>query len=134
MRQPIVAEGSDEDVPPQEVPQETQEIPYPELPKGAEYLVSLLHSAGTATQTGMGLIPLSWQEIQAWVVCSGLEDSVTPWELGVVRRLSEAYSSEYAQAQAPRRPMPYQPVVEEIDREAVQAKIISIFAQFKKKK
>lgn len=126
---------TDEDVP-QTVPQEAQEIPYPELPKGAEYLVSLFYSAGTATQTGMGLVPLSWQEIESWVVCSGLEETVTPWELGVVKRLSEAYSSEYARASTPSRPQPYQPDVDvdTIDRDAVAAKVMNVLASFKRKK
>jgi hypothetical protein len=61
--------------------------------------VSFFHSAGIATQTGMGLIPLSWQEIQAFVRCNAHEGYITPWELGVVRRkMSEAYCAEYARA------------------------------------
>ena len=96
--------------------------------------MSLFHSAGTATQTGMGLVPLSWQEIESWVVCNGLEESVTPWELSVVRKMSEAYASEYAQASSPSRPMPYRGVVEEdIDRDAIAAKVKNVLAAFKRK-
>lgn len=117
------------------VPQETQEIPFPELPDGAEYLVSLFHSAGTATQTGMGLVPLSWQEIEAWVRCTGIEEMVTPWELETVRRMSEAYASEYSQAYDPKRKQPYQPVVDmnEVDLQAIDNKVRLGLSMFKKK-
>lgn len=135
MKTPVMPEDTDDEDAPLEAPQEAQEIPFPELPEGADYLVSLFHSAGIATQTGMGLVPLSWQEIESWVACCGLDESVTPWELGVVRKMSEAYASEYTQASAPRRPQPYSPEVDpdEIDRDAVMAKAISVLAAFKNK-
>lgn len=98
--------------------------------------MSLFHSAGSATQTGQGLVPLSWQEIEAWVKCQALTDVLTPWELGVVRIMSEAYASEYAQAYDPKRPMPYSPRVDlsEVDRVAVADKLKNILSQFKKRK
>jgi hypothetical protein len=127
------SEDTDDNNPPENVP-ETQEIPIPEIAEGAEYLVSFFHSAGAATRTGMGLTPLSWMEIEAWVRCNALEDVVTPWELQVIRRLSEAYVTEYALASDPKRKMPYQPVVEEVDREAVAQKVSSVLSGFKRRK
>ena len=84
----------------------------------------------------MGLIPLSWQEIEAFVRCSGLEDTVTPWELQVVKRLSEAYVAEYSKASDPKRKMPYKPDIktDEIDREAVMKQAISVLGMFKRNK
>jgi hypothetical protein len=83
----------------------------------------------------MGLVPLSWQEIEAFVRCSGLEDTVTPWELQVIKRLSEAYSAEYSRASDPKRKMPYRKEVkvEEIDRVAVFKQAVNALSMFKKK-
>jgi hypothetical protein len=131
MRQPVPV---DEENPDAAEPTEPQEIPYPEIPAGAEYLVALFHSAGVATQTGMGLIPLSWQEIEAFVKCT--QASVTPWELRVIRKMSEAYCAEYARASDRLRKAPYQAVIEiptEEVREAVAAKVMSVLATFKRK-
>lgn len=125
----IIIDSDDEEDNLNKVPQETAEIPFPEIPMGAEYLLSFFYSAGCSTQTGMGLVPLSWQEIEAWVRCNGLDDSVTPWELQVVRKLSEAYSAEYSRASDPKRRMPFKPEVkvEEIDHEAVANQVMNVF-------
>jgi hypothetical protein len=97
--------------------------------------VSLFYSAGTATQTGMGLVSLSWQEIAAWVQCAGYEDILTPWELSVIKRMSEAYAAEYSQASAPMRRKPYEPEVDldEVDRDEVVNKAKNILSGFKKR-
>lgn len=132
MRLPVPVDPDDPDAAEHTEP---QEIPYPELPEGAEYLVALFHSAGTATQTGMGLVPLSWQEIRAFVHCT--QATVTPWELGVIRKLSEAYCAEYARASDKLRQAPYSPVVtdtpDEEARAIVAAKVMTALAALKKK-
>jgi hypothetical protein len=133
MKQPVPV---DEDDPTAPLEIETQEIPYPELPPGAEYLVSFFHSAGIATQTGMGLIPLSWQEIQAFVRCNAHEGYITPWELSVIRKMSEAYCAEYARASDKLRKAPYTPEVDvsEVDRAAIADKVKNALAAFKREK
>jgi hypothetical protein len=72
--------------------QELQEIPMPPLTEGCEYLVALLHSAGTAMATGMGLTGLTWQELKAWVECT--DQVASPRDLQMIHTLSRAYANE----------------------------------------
>lgn len=97
--------------------------------------MALFHGAGGAMQTGMGLIPLTWQEIDAWARATSYNETLSPWELETIKRMSDAYASEYNRASDPKRPQPYKPVVYEIeiDRAAVAAQAESVLAQFKQK-
>lgn len=98
--------------------QELQEIPMPEIEDGSEYLVAFLHSAGTASATGMGLTGLSWQEIKAWVECTNMHGIVTPRDLSTIYTLSRAYVGEYTRASEKGAKPPYVPVIEvEVDPE-----------------
>jgi hypothetical protein len=113
--------------------QELSEIPFPALIEGSEYLVALLHSAGTATQTGMGLVPLQWVELRAWTETLGVQH--TAWELETIRRMSEAYASEFSQASDKKRPIPYKPVEEiVINRVAVASQVESVFSALREKR
>jgi hypothetical protein len=111
---------------------ERQEIPMPELSPGSEYLVAFLHSAGTATSTGMGLTGLSWQELEAWARCTDNTDIVTPRDLTIIHALSRTYASEYSKASKKGAKPPYVPVVEEenieVRREIVSQKADDLFA------
>jgi len=131
----VIIDSDDEEDNLNEASEDLSEIPFPEIPPGAEYLIGLFYGAGSAMPTGMGLVPLSWQEIEAWARCSGLEDSITPWELQVVRRLSEAYTSEYSKASDPKRRPPYskQVSVDEIDRDAIEKQTRNVLSMFKRK-
>lgn len=83
----------------------------------------------------MGLIGLSWEAIESWVKCQGLEDIVTPWELDVVRKMSRAYAGEFNLASDVRRPQPFIPIeVSQDNRDRVESKLKAIFANRKKKK
>lgn len=107
---------------------ERQEIPMPELIPGSEYLVAFLHSAGTATSTGMGLVGLSWQEIDAWRRCTGSVASTR--DLKTVYTLSKVYANEYAVAGKKGAKPPYVPPVEDIEevRELVSDTMDDLFA------
>lgn len=98
----------------------------------AHYLVPLLFEAGTVEQNGMGISPLSWQEIDSWLSTTGL--NVTTWELLTLKQMSEAYAAEFSQANKPDRPAPYSHIVapDEIDREAVAKKIKGVFSALKR--
>lgn len=106
----------------------------PELTPGSEYLVAFLHSAGTATATGMGLIGLSWQELSAWIKCMDMENIVTPRDLKVIHLLSGVYAGECSKATKKDVVPPYIPKVEmtmevlEEVREVVSEKVDDIFA------
>lgn len=111
--------------------QELREIPMPEISEAAGYLVALLHSAGTATATGMGLVGLSWQEIESWARCNDFIRVLSPKEYRAVWRLSKAYAAEIAGASKKDAKPPYKPEVEvqdEVVREMVEEKVEDVFA------
>jgi hypothetical protein len=98
---------------------------------GASHLLSYLMEVGVAMSSGMGLMPLSWQEIDSWLRVTELP--LTTWEKIVLRELSETYVNEYSQASEKDRPAPYVHRVDEIDRAAVSDKLKSVFRSLKKK-
>lgn len=104
----------------------------PEISEAAGYLVALLHSAGTASPTGMGLVGLSWQEIEAWARCNDFVRILSPSEYRAVYRLSRAYTNEYAEASKKGAKPPYTPPIElaknEVVREMVEEKVEDVFA------
>lgn len=107
------------------------EIPLPDI-REAKYLVGLLYDAGTVCQSGQGISPLSWVEIDSWLKVTQL--SLSNWELITIKNMSHAYASEYSRASEKSALMPYTNVeVGEVDRAAVNAKAMSIFAGMKKK-
>lgn len=89
--------------------QELQEIPMPEIQSGSEYLVALLHSAGTASTNGMGLSGLSWTELESWVNCTDNKGIVTPSDLRIVHALSRAYANESSKASLKGATAPFKP-------------------------
>lgn len=46
-------------------------------------------SAGAYSNTGMGQVPLSWQDIESWQKQHGF--NLNPWELSIIRRASTVY-------------------------------------------
>lgn len=107
-----------------------------EFPKieGAEYMVALFQEAGVMQSNGMGVIPLTWQEIESWLRTTELDLSV--WEKLTIREMSEAYVAEFTKASAKDAPAPFVPIVEpeQIDRAAVSNKIADVLRGFKRKK
>ncbi len=91
-----------------------------------------MHSAGTATATGMGLVGLSWAEIDAWLRCSDMQGIATPRDLEVVHTLSRAYANECAAASQKGAKAPYSPKLEgeelEERREVVSNNIDAMMA------
>lgn len=129
----------------------------PEISEAAGYLVALLHSAGMATATGMGLVGLSWQEIEAWARCNDFvavdngndprrksymrsmrkkaiskASVVSPKELRAVWNLSRAYAAEMAGASKKGAKAPYSPEIvetkDEVVREMIEARVEDVFA------
>lgn len=87
------------------------EIHLPEVPSPWTSLVGLFSLSGQVSQTGMGLCPLSWAEIQAFIEVNELD--LTLYEKELIKKMSEAYCSEHHAASDPKRPAPYKPEVEE---------------------
>lgn len=115
---------------------ELREIPMPDLSESAGYLVALLHSAGFAAATGMGLVGLSWQEIEAWARCNDFVKILTPKEYRAVYQLSRAYAGEISTASKKDAKPPYNPtVVEKLDdvaREIVEEHVEDVFGAIMK--
>lgn len=99
--------------------------------EGADHLVGYLMESGIAMSNGMGLTPLTWQELESWLRVTGLP--LSTWEKLMLREMSEAYVNEFSQASAKDRPAPYVYTVDEIDREAVSDKLKSLFRSLKKR-
>jgi hypothetical protein len=101
----------------------------PEITQGSEYLVAFLHSAGTATSTGMGLTGLSWQELEAWAACTDNVGIVTARDLKTVHTLSRVYANESSKATQKGAKPPYEVKVkvDEEVREVVSKKADDLF-------
>lgn len=72
----------------------------------AEYLLKYWHDAGTVGQGGMGITPLSWQEIRAWRLERTLR--LEDYEITAIRALSCDYVSEYHAGTETNRPPPFE--------------------------
>lgn len=111
--------------------------PFLEMPDidtecAAGYLVGLLHEAGLMSSSGMGPVPLSWTEINAWLQVTELE--LTVWERLTIKRMSEDYVGERCETD-PNRPAPYSRRAEEAEdlqdeREKVNDKIMSLLGNW----
>lgn len=117
--------------------QELREIPMPEISEAAGYLVALLHSAGIASTSGMGLVGLSWQEIESWARCNDYVGILSPKEYRAVYSLSRAYVHAHNEASKKGAKPPYEAPVEdtkdnEVIREMVEEKVEDIFAAMMK--
>lgn len=101
---------------------------------GLDYLVGHFFSSGQCLQTGQGLVPLTWQEIDAYVKLNELDMCV--WELKLIKKMSEAYCAEYSRASDPNRVAPYRVQVldEEVDQVAKAMKIKLGMSGFRKRK
>lgn len=107
------------------------EIPLPEI-EGYEHLLPLLESAGTILQTGMGIAPLTWQELESWERSYSKEIDcweLSYWELNTIKDMSYAYCAELGQATSKTREAPFKEAV--IDREDVSKRVYQAFMAFK---
>lgn len=101
----------------------------PDVGEGA-YIVGMVHEAGLVSSSGMGVVPLSWQEIDAWIRVT--ESVPQLWERLLIRELSEAYVAEFNQASEKGRESPWSPPVEEVEsvRVDVAERLLSFARQF----
>jgi hypothetical protein len=95
-------------------------ILYPEV--RAFYLVDFFRSLGSCLQTGMGLVPLTWQEIESWQRQNGIELKV--WEVKALKIASAAHVSQVSLSTDPNCPPPNKAV--DIKPEQLDKKIKSI--------
>lgn len=97
--------------------------PMPPLEDG-EHLVDYLLEVGPVQPTGMGSVPLTFGELQAWQQQVGLD--LQPWEVSMLRRLSRDYVAEAHRASSPAAKAPWVPD-EVVHRKSVDAGLRSLF-------
>jgi hypothetical protein len=92
--------------------EEGKAIAWPELQ--CSYLADLLFEIGPCLQGGMGLVPLTWQEIAAWQEASGVRLSM--WEANALRKASKAYAHQVSVSDKPNCPAPGKAVEQDPDK------------------
>lgn len=86
---------------------------------------------GPITANGMGLQPVTWQELQAWRESSGTH--CDPWELEQVKMLSMVYLDQFNKAEKPDCPAPWIDP-DFVDHAALSDKIKKQFRAFRRAK
>lgn len=86
------------------------------------YLFSYLLEIGVMTNNGTGNVPLSWQDLAAWIQVTGI--NLDAWEVKVIRRASEIYVNQLELSRKPDAPMPERIV--EYDQNKLAKRIKSI--------
>lgn len=79
----------------------------PELPPvdGGVHVLAVLLEVGPTMAAGMGEGPVTHEELRAWQANTGVV--LTPWEVRVVRRLSQEYLTQSHQAVRRDAPPPW---------------------------
>jgi hypothetical protein len=97
------------------------DLPAPVL---AAYLLGHLFDVGPSSAAGMGEVPITWVDLQAWQGATGIE--LAPWELQGLRTLSAHYLQASRDAQDPDAPAPFgaPPDMDQRDKVSVQIKNI----------
>ncbi len=93
-------------------------------------LVELWQEAGSFLNTGMGPVPLTWSEIDAWMRVT--KRNVPVWARTLIRNLSETYVQELTEARDPSRPAPFVDNTY-IDRQRVSDGLKKLFRGMAKK-
>lgn len=79
-------------------------------PNPAPQITDWLIEMGLTEAAGMGAVPLSWKEINAW--CAGVCLDLAPWERRLLRRLSADYLKESRDAESETCPAPWRGITE----------------------
>jgi hypothetical protein len=107
-----------------EAAQALLEIHLPKIYPAYDFLRGLFFDMGQATSTGMGIVPISWEELRAFRLENDLDLGV--WERQTLKKMSEAYCAEYSLGTEPGRPAPYAVKKDEdevnVDEELAKAK------------
>jgi hypothetical protein len=94
-------------------------------PGPAGYLVDYWKDAGCGLFGGMGITPLTSEEVLAWQ--NGTHTPLSPWEFQAVLEISRAYAGFLQTAREADCPPPYGATVAEVDREKVGDRLAAAF-------
>lgn len=94
----------------------------PQLPPNPmPHIVNRLVEIGLTGSTGMGPVPLSWLELDAW--CRRTNVDLIPWEARLIRELSSAYIAEGRRAESENCPAPWRAAVSRRELEAAEDRL-----------
>lgn len=96
----------------------------PDIDHALSHFVEWLMEAGPVSAAGMGPVPLTWRDLEAWQRCIGV--TLRPWESRLLRRLSMDYLTELQKAEAHDAPRPWIPETTDERRTKVAKHIRSI--------
>ena len=104
-------------------------ITLPEIEYG-EWIIEYLMEIGPAGSNGMGLCPICYTEINAWINTTKTE--VSPWDVNMIRHLSRVYVSQYNDSKDKNAPAPYH--YTEKSEEEIRTDVVKGFKQLVKMK
>jgi hypothetical protein len=96
-------------------------IPIQMPPNPAPHLIGFLVEMGMSEAAGMGMVPLSWREINAW--CDRTRVDLAPWEARLIRKLSTEYLAESRRAESENCPPPWRAEVTQRELDVEQAQL-----------
>ena len=103
---------------------EGQPIPLPDIGPVALRLWQHLQDAGLAGYGPMGRVPLSWSELRAWLLATG--QRLAPWQLRALREASAHWLGEHLRAASPDAPAPWSEQPDEAKRNAIRDKVRAV--------
>lgn len=72
---------------------------------------------GQCMQSGMGLLPITWAELQSFIEVNELD--LTLWEKGMLKKMSDTYCAESSRATEVNYPPPYSPKKEATEEDNI---------------
>lgn len=96
----------------------------PMPPNPAPHIIGWLTEIGLVSAGGMGASPLTWQEIVAWQVATGV--ALPGWVSRLIRRLSVAYVAMSRKAEDESCPPPWRAPVTAREAEVELARLRSV--------
>ena len=90
-------------------------------PNPMPHIIQWFNEIGVTEAAGMGLGPLSWQAIDAWVSRTCID--LSPWEARLMRKLSLAYVAESRRAESENCPAPWHSEATGAERKAEEARL-----------
>ena len=98
----------------------------------APHIIDYLYEIGPTLAGGMGGVPLSHLEIDAWQRNTGID--LDAWEARFLVRLSREFLAESHKAEAKDRPAPWTEVPVEVDRDQVSRSLFNALESMRKKR
>jgi hypothetical protein len=103
-------------------------LPDTDLP----FILVQFMEVGPVIPTGMGIIPIGWQDLVAWQQCTGVQ--LPPWQLRLLVSMSQEYVSFSHKAEKPDCPAPWVEPMDEDRRENVARRLSSVFRSLARRK